>query len=684
MQESLDASLVRIRTADGRVVGAGFLVGERQILTCAHVVVQALGLTDHPSDAPQGLVSLDFPLLPPRTLFTAKVVLWFPPLPDGRGDITGLELQREPPAGVEAVHFAPAEDVWEHPFWAFGFPPGHDDGVWATGRLLGRQATDWIMIQGEKGPGFAVTAGFCGTPVWDTQLHDVVGMVVAASRPADTKVAFAIPVDVLVVAWPLIKVQTRQRVFLSAAPADNSFPLSIITAEQTIKDTVEKRQDLVKDATFIYGPVQGFVQGEHNTVTLIFQDSKVHTMPFLAPPQPPYNLVGRDELIRELKQQLFHGGNLALSALNGLPGVGKTALALAIAHDREMLGHFCDGVLWAGLGRESNVFSYLGTWGIALGIPQSEMEKLTSLTMLTETIHRAIGTRRMLLVVDDAWSPKDALAFKLGGPYCAHIVTTRLPEVAERFASEGTITVRELDEDDSLRLLEQLAPGVSAKAPDEVREIIQAVDGLPLPLILLGNYVRIQMKTEQLRRLRTALDRLLQVKERLQLEQPQGGLERHPSLPEDIPLSQLAVIKISDEALDQETQQVLRSLSVFPSKPNTFSEEAALAVAATNTQTIDTLHDFGLLESSGPARYTLHQTISDYAQINLSDPTAYERMVAFFIEYVQAHKADRDLLERETNNILAAVEIMLERGMNPPGASAFAYFIRIVRRTRAI
>jgi len=62
MQESLNTSLVRIRAANERVVGAGFLVGERQILTCAHVVEQALGLTDHPSDAPQGLVSLDFPL----------------------------------------------------------------------------------------------------------------------------------------------------------------------------------------------------------------------------------------------------------------------------------------------------------------------------------------------------------------------------------------------------------------------------------------------------------------------------------------------------------------------------------------------------------------------------------------------------------------------------------------------
>jgi hypothetical protein len=32
MQESLDASLVRIRTPEGRVGGAGFLVGEQQIL----------------------------------------------------------------------------------------------------------------------------------------------------------------------------------------------------------------------------------------------------------------------------------------------------------------------------------------------------------------------------------------------------------------------------------------------------------------------------------------------------------------------------------------------------------------------------------------------------------------------------------------------------------------------------
>ncbi len=134
-----------------------------------------------------------------------------------------MELLDDPPAGAEVVRFASAEDVWEHSFRAFGFPNGHDDGVWATGRLLGKQANNWIQIEDVKTEGFAVMPGFSGGPVWDTLLHGVVGMVVASSRRADTKTAFVIPLDVLVAAWPLIEPVTCPRVFLSAAPADATF-----------------------------------------------------------------------------------------------------------------------------------------------------------------------------------------------------------------------------------------------------------------------------------------------------------------------------------------------------------------------------------------------------------------------------------------------------------------------------
>src|SRR5262249_32451708 len=57
---------------------------------------------------------------------------------------------------------------------------------------------------------FAVGPGFSGAPVWDTQAQGVVGMVVAASRPTDTKTAFVISLDVLAAAWPLLTVPQGQ------------------------------------------------------------------------------------------------------------------------------------------------------------------------------------------------------------------------------------------------------------------------------------------------------------------------------------------------------------------------------------------------------------------------------------------------------------------------------------------
>ena len=221
MQESLEASLVRIHTADGRVVGAGFLVGERHILTCAHVVAGALGVADDTPEKPQAQVALDVPRVAPGKLLSARVVLWRPPLPDGGDDIAGLELLDDPPHGAQAAPLAQVEDLWEHSFRAFGFPRGQDTGVWATGRLLGRQLTDWVQIEDVKETGFAVEPGFSGTPVWDPQVEGVVGMVVAAEKRMNLKTAFAIPVEVLARSWPLLESLIHPFVFLCYARADS-------------------------------------------------------------------------------------------------------------------------------------------------------------------------------------------------------------------------------------------------------------------------------------------------------------------------------------------------------------------------------------------------------------------------------------------------------------------------------
>ncbi len=214
MSSLLESSIVRICHADGVAVGAGFLVGERHILTCAHVVAAALGLPDEAPEKPQAAVSLDLPRVAPRRLLTARIMLWRPPRTDGGDDIAGLELESDPPHGARAAPLAQVDDLWERSFRAFGFPKGQDTGVWATGRLLGRQVTHWVQIEGAKEPGFAIGPGFSGTPVWDSQVQAVVGMVVAAEPRMHLKTAFAIPVDVLVNTWPLLESLIHPFVFL--------------------------------------------------------------------------------------------------------------------------------------------------------------------------------------------------------------------------------------------------------------------------------------------------------------------------------------------------------------------------------------------------------------------------------------------------------------------------------------
>ena len=60
--EPLKSSVVRFYHANGNVVGAGFLVADRYVLTCAHVVAAALTLPNNTEATPEQPVQIDFPL----------------------------------------------------------------------------------------------------------------------------------------------------------------------------------------------------------------------------------------------------------------------------------------------------------------------------------------------------------------------------------------------------------------------------------------------------------------------------------------------------------------------------------------------------------------------------------------------------------------------------------------------
>lgn len=378
-------------------------------------------------------------------------------------------------------------------------------------------------------------------------------------------------------------------------------------------------------------------------------------LPFLAPPRPVCPLVGRSPLLAKVKQDLLSAGEEGSVALWGLPGVGKTALAVELAHDPELRNHFDDGLLWAGLGRQPDLMPLLGIWAAAVGIPIEAVAKLTTLSERAAAVHAAIGLRRMLLVIDDAWQIEAALVFKLGGPNCVHLLTTRFSSVALDFAGAQVMHVHELDLAQGLDLLAQLSPQAVAAEPEEARTLVQLVGGLPLALLLMGRYLRQQSYAGQPRRLRQALTYLQTAASRLQLAQPHSPLEAQTGSALSTPLSLQASIGLNDAALDAPTHQALLDLSLFPPKPNSFSEAAALAVIDAPVSVLDTLVDHGLVESLPPERYVMHQTIADYAALLGASPDASERLAAYFVYHVEAHAAQHSLLDRDFSNILAAL-----------------------------
>lgn len=403
------------------------------------------------------------------------------------------------------------------------------------------------------------------------------------------------------------------------------------------------------------------------------------TIPFLAPPRPSYALIGRDPFFQQFKTSLLNGHHPL--ALYGLPGVGKTALTVALAHDPNLRAHYPDGVLWAGLGNHPNLLALLGVWGTALGLTADELSKLPDLDTRARAIHAAIGLRQMLLVIDDAWTSAEALTFNLGGPHCATLLTTRLPKVALDFAGDHTHLLPELSDEDGLALLAEFAPHVIPVEPDAARALVYAAGGLPLALTLMGRHLRQETHTGPPRRLRTALERLQTTETRLRLTQPASPLDHQPSLSAELPLSLLTVIAISTETLPEETRRAFNALSLFPPKPNTFTEEAALSVCAAVTLApliaLDSLVDGGLVEYLSADRYTLHPILAEFAHLELAESPSLAATVAkhFTHYYLRALPDD---LEPDAENLLAALTLAYTHHLSDDlirGANAFCPYL---------
>lgn len=389
--------------------------------------------------------------------------------------------------------------------------------------------------------------------------------------------------------------------------------------------------------------------------------------PMMAPPLPPHAIIGREELLDIIKDRLLARQFVTVSAVRGLPGVGKTTLALALAHDAEIRAAFPDGVLWTGLGRDPDIFFHLGLWGQALGLADGELGNMTAVGMRSAAVSSLLRNRSALLIIDDAWHAKHAQWFRLGGKACAHVITTRLPAVGNAIPGAKPTVVDTLSDESSVQLLRLLAPQVYEQFPDEVRGLAISSSGLPLALVLMGNYLRQQAATGQRRRVVRALQDLQDQSFRFRVEMHQTGVHPHPSLSHEQDTSLSTIIGISEQALPgQGVRDAFRCLGVFRPKPNSFSEEAAMATTRAEVETLDELVDAGLVEPAGQERYQIHQAISQYLVVEGASEEAQQRFIQFYADWLSANKDDFPTVGREQDNIMTAATLALELDLHAP------------------
>ncbi|MEA5530472.1 trypsin-like peptidase domain-containing protein [Dolichospermum sp. UHCC 0684] len=269
LQESQDkrfeSAIARIYYKDTeQVIGAGFLVTQQHLLTCAHVVMDALGIKEE-KELLNEVIELDFPFIAPGTIIKAKVVFWRGLTGKKGEDIAGLELQDTPPNSANPVQLISTLDLQNHNFEIFGFPDDYEkDGRWSFGQITKENTLGLVQMHTQNG--FLVQPGYSGSGVWDTSLQAVVGMVVSKDNREDAKAVFMTPTTLLLESWSFLNLINILNANLDTATIQTAYKACYSWGNLpiTVADIVKNLYDLDKN---LDGKIKQF---NHNDNTAQF------------------------------------------------------------------------------------------------------------------------------------------------------------------------------------------------------------------------------------------------------------------------------------------------------------------------------------------------------------------------------------------------------------------------------
>ncbi len=214
--------------------------------------------------------------------------------------------------------------------------------------------------------------------------------------------------------------------------------------------------------------------------------TRIEEVPSAARPQQlpsaPGDFVDRERLRLALRPS---GEAVALAVLSGIGGVGKTALALRIAHG--LRGGYPDGQLYVDLrgdgGQPTDPADVLVDFLLALGMPAAEIPATP--TARAGACRTLTADRRILVLLDNAYDTAQVTPLLPGTPGNSALITTRRRSLVPPGATRFEVPVP--DQQEAVAMLGRFTGDAEIAAdPELALELVSACGQLPLALRIIG------------------------------------------------------------------------------------------------------------------------------------------------------------------------------------------------------
>ncbi|MFJ1644717.1 AfsR/SARP family transcriptional regulator [Streptomyces sp. NPDC088258] len=379
------------------------------------------------------------------------------------------------------------------------------------------------------------------------------------------------------------------------------------------------------------------------------KEESAPTHSVLRPAQLPATVpdfTGRAAFVQELGDRLAtaEGSVMAVSALAGIGGVGKTTLAVHVAQAARE--HFPDGQLYVDLQgagtRSAEPATVLGSFLRALGLPVAAIPD--SVEDRSALYRSTLAGRRVLVLLDNARDAAQLRPLLPGTAGCAALVTSRGRMVD--LAGAHLVDLDVMSPEEALQLFTRIVGRERVGAEREAAlDVVAACGFLPLA---------IRIAASRLASRRTWTVSVLAAKladERRRLDELQAG-----------DLAVKATFELGYGALDPSQARAFRLLGLADGPDISLPAAAAvLDLPAQDAEDLlESLVDTSLLESAAPGRYRYHDLVRLYAracaerdeQSESERHSALSRLLDFYLAtaanaYALERRGDRlpDLLE---------------------------------------